>query len=152
MDFQLTHDPIETGPLRSALQSVESGGFCTFEGWVRNHHLGKDVVSLDYEAYPELALKQGNAVLEAAGQKFAIHGARAVHRIGRLQPGDLAVWIGVSSPHRDAAFLACRYIIDTIKDTVPVWKHEFYADGSDVWVDPSACSCARHGDNPPDSA
>ena len=143
MHFSLTSEPIESAMLRSGLLSRSAGGYCSFEGWVRNHHLGKDVVRLEYEAYPSLALKQGEAVLAQAMERFAIEGVRAVHRTGSLEPGELAVWIGVSAAHRDAAFAACRYIIDTIKETVPIWKHEFYTDGTEVWVDPTDCSCAH---------
>lgn len=143
MVFQLTDKPFACDAGRAALQSLEAGGYCSFEGWVRNNHLGKDVLSLEYEAYEDLAIKQGNAVLRDAATRYEITAVRAIHRIGQLHPGDLAIWIGVSAPHRDAAFLACRYIIDTIKDTVPIWKHEFYADGTDVWVDPTDCSCSH---------
>lgn len=144
MDFSLTSQPIDVASLRKSLRSVDCGGYCSFEGWVRNHHLGKEVRSLEYEAYAVLAVKEGNAVLGEARQRFGIAAASAVHRVGRLVPGDLAVWVGVSAAHRDAAFEACRYIIDTIKERVPVWKHEFYANGTDVWVDPTDCSCAGH--------
>ena len=143
MRFSLSTDPIEVEPLREELRSVEVGGFCTFEGWVRNHHLGKGVVSLDYEAYAPLALKQGNAVVEEALAKFEIMDVRTVHRTGSLNPGELAIWIGVTAAHRAAAFEACRFLIDAIKETVPIWKHEFYTDGTEVWVDPTDCSCAH---------
>jgi len=143
MRFSLTERTIEPGPLRGALLSHSAGGFCAFEGWVRNHHLGKSVVRLEYEAYGSLASKQGEAVLAEALERFDIEEARAVHRTGSLEPGELAIWIGVSAAHRDAAFAACRFIIDTVKETVPIWKHEFYTDGTDVWVDPTECSCAH---------
>ncbi len=139
--FTLTEQTIDHDALRRELQRVDAGGFCAFEGWVRNHHLGRDVLRLEYEAYGKLALTQGAAVLEQAMAHFDLLGARAEHRVGRLEPGELAVWVGVCSVHRDQAFLACRYIIDEIKATVPVWKHEFYADGADEWVDPTACHC-----------
>ena len=142
MRFALIRNPIDSEPLRKELLTLQAGGFCSFEGWVRDHHLGRDVTSLDYEAYEDMALKQGERILEEAIRQFDIIEARAVHRIGSLNPGDLAVWIGVSSVHRAAAFTACQYLIDTIKDSVPIWKHEFYADGSDQWVDPTDCSCS----------
>ena len=144
MRFSLSHEPVEPERLRRELKDVSAGGYCAFEGWVRNHHLGRDVTSLTYEAYEPMALKQGDRVLEEALAKFEIIDARAVHRIGDLRPGDLAIWIGVTAAHRAEAFEACRYLIDTIKDTVPVWKHEFYADGTGEWVDPTACGCHAH--------
>lgn len=143
MPFELTQTTFDPAPLRDALLDREAGGFCSFEGWVRRVHLGREVISLVYESYPELARQQGYAVMQSALERFDIIEARAVHRTGRLVPGDLAVWIGVTAAHRAAAFDACRYLIDTIKATVPIWKHEFYADGTDVWVDPSECGCAR---------
>lgn len=141
MQFSLNSQPIDTNALRQPLQRTDAGGFCTFEGWVRNHHLGKPVNRLDYEAYESLALKQGQTVLEEALQRFGILDIRTEHRIGSLLPGDLAIWVGVSAHHRDEAFQACRWVIDEIKATVPIWKHEFYADGSEDWVDPTACHC-----------
>lgn len=139
--FTLSGKVIDPNSLRCELQRIDAGGFCAFEGWVRDHHLGRGVIRLEYESYGVLAVKQGQSVLAAAMARFDILGARAEHRIGALLPGELAVWVGVCSVHRDQAFLACRYIIDEIKATVPVWKHEFYTDGSDEWVDPTACHC-----------
>jgi molybdopterin synthase catalytic subunit len=143
MRFSLSTDSIDVPLLREELLDVEAGGFCSFEGWVRNHHLGKGVVSLDYETYGALAVKQGNAVVAEALDKFDIMDVRVVHRTGSLSPGDLAIWIGVTAAHRAAAFEACRFLIDIIKDSVPIWKHEFYKDGTDAWVDPTDCSCAQ---------
>ncbi len=144
MDFSLTNSGIDPAKLRHALLRADAGGYCAFEGWVRNHHIGRDVLQLSYEAYSTLAQKQGASVIATAKKRFALLGASAVHRIGELVPGDLAVWVGVSSVHRSEAFQACQYIIDEIKATVPIWKHEFYADGTHEWVDPTHCNCARH--------
>lgn len=137
---------IDVASLRQGLLRPDAGGFCAFEGWVRDHHLGKDVLSLEYEAYEPLALRQGNALLEQACENWGLLGAVAVHRIGHLKPGEIAVWVGVCSAHRREAFAACRRIIDDIKATVPIWKHEFYRDGTDVWVDPTDCHCAEEGE------
>ncbi len=145
MKFTLAHQSIDVSSLRNSMKRVDAGGFCVFEGWVRDHHLGKGVERLDYEAYEKLALKQGTAVLTQALARYDILDVRAEHRIGTLPPGDLAIWLGVSAVHRDEAFAACRWTIDEIKATVPIWKHEFYTDGSDEWVDPTACQCShRH--------
>lgn len=142
MRFLLTEDPFDPASYRPALENDEAGGYCTFEGWVRSTHLGKQVEHLVYESYPSLALKQGEEVVRQAMDKFDIIEVRVVHRTGKLLPGELALWIGVTAAHRADTFDACRYLIDTIKATVPIWKHEFYSDGSEVWVDPTDCRCA----------
>jgi len=139
--FTLSSSPIDPNPLRDTLRRVDAGGFCSFEGWVRDHHLGREVTRLEYEAYAGLAERQGRAVLADAIKRYDLLGAAAAHRLGALDPGDLAVWVGVCAVHRSEAFEACRYIIDEIKATVPIWKHEFFADGGDEWVDPTACRC-----------
>ena len=106
----------------------------TFEGLVRNVNEGRPVVALEYCAYPELALKEGEKILEEARQRFQLEAVKAVHRVGRLEIGDLAVWIAVASGHRGEAFEACRWIIDEIKERVPLWKKEIYADGDSGWL------------------
>jgi len=95
---------------------------------------------LDYEAYAPLAEKEGDRILREAREKFQILDAVCIHRTGSLKLGDLAVWIGVISEHRGAAFEACRYIIDEAKARVPIWKKEHYADGSTEWI-----NCATRG-------
>lgn len=127
--FAITEQVIDPNALREQLtQKASCGAFCSFEGWVRDHNDGKNVDYLIYSTYPELALSQGNAVIEQAKRQFAIEDAVCVHRVGRLDIGDMAVWVGVTAGHRDAAFAACRFIIDTVKAEVPIWKQEFYAD------------------------
>ena len=143
MLFSLTEKPIRPDLLRSPMLNQEAGGFCVFEGWVRNHHLGRGVTRLDYEAYQALALKVGEKILHEILDQHSLTGIRAEHRIGSLVPGDLAIWVGACAPHRDKAFEACRHAVDEIKAHVPIWKHEFYTDGSDEWVDPTACHCAH---------
>ena len=137
MRFSLSQTALQPDPIRRALLREDAGGFVSFEGWVRDHHTGRTVARLDYEAYPALAVSEGNTIIAEALERFTILDARAVHRCGVLVPGDLAVWIGVCAAHREAAFAATRFLIDTIKARVPIWKHEFYTDGSDVWVDPT---------------
>ena len=127
--FAITEQAIDPNVLREQLtQKANCGAFNSFEGWVRDHNDGKNVDYLIYSTYPELALSQGNAVIEQAKRQFAIEDAVCVHRVGRLDIGDMAVWVGVTAGHRDAAFAACRFIIDTVKAEVPIWKQEFYAD------------------------
>ncbi|XXQ69054.1 molybdenum cofactor biosynthesis protein MoaE [Neisseriaceae bacterium B1] len=127
--FDITEEKIDPNVLRNGLtQAANCGAFTCFEGWVRNYNDGKDVDYLIYTTYPELARVQGNEVIEQAKQQFKIENAVCVHRVGRLDIGDMAVWVGVTAGHRDAAFAACRFIIDTVKAQVPIWKQEFYSD------------------------
>ncbi len=129
--------------LREQLTDHAAGGYVAFEGWVRDHNEGQQVLRLAYEAYPSLAKKEGQKIINEALDKFEILKAACVHRTGLLEIGELAVWVGVSSAHRDAAFTACRYIIDEIKVRAPIWKKEFYVSGDSGWVDCEAC--AKHG-------
>ncbi len=133
--------PADTDALRRELQRPGSGGFCVFEGWVRDTNEGREVSGLDYEAYRELALSEGERIIDEAIARFGIADARCVHRVGSLAVGDTAVWIGVVSPHRDEAFRACRYIIDQVKLRLPIWKKEHYLVGPSEWV-----ACSHHGD------
>ena len=136
--FRITSEPIDPAACRRALTHPSAGGFVAFEGWVRNRNGGRAVVSLEYEAYAALAEQEGARILEEARQRFAVARVGAVHRTGRLAVGDLAVWVGASAAHRDAAFAACRYVIDELKRRVPIWKREHYADGSAEWVGAAA--------------
>lgn len=138
--FSLAGTSIDTGSLRAALLDDRVGGYASFEGWVRNHNEGRDVQGLRYEAYAALAEAEGARVLDEAMAKFDILDARCVHRIGDLAIGELAVWVGVSAAHRDAAFAACRFIIDEVKARVPIWKHERYAEGDAGWLHPDTTS------------
>jgi Dinucleotide-utilizing enzymes involved in molybdopterin and thiamine biosynthesis family 2 len=132
--FSLSSEAFDAAQLRTALRHPGSGGFCTFEGWVRNSNEGREVGGLEYEAYAELALAEGERVVEEALARYGIIAAHCMHRTGNLKVGDLAVWIGVSAAHRDEAFRACRYIIDEIKHRLPIWKKEHYLDGDAAWV------------------
>ena len=114
----------------------EAGAYASFEGWVRDHHGGRAVAGLRYESYALLAEREGEKIVTEALQNFAIVEARCVHRVGELGVGELAVWVGVSAAHRDAAFAACRYIIDETKSRVPIWKHERYVEGDAGWLHP----------------
>jgi molybdopterin synthase catalytic subunit len=134
--FRLRTDSIDGVALRGELQAHAAGGFACFEGWVRDTHGGRSVRRLDYQAYELLAIAEGERILEEAGSRFAIVDARCEHRVGTLQLGEVAVWVGVCAAHRDAAFAACRYVIDEIKRRVPIWKREHYADGDSGWIHP----------------
>lgn len=135
--FRLSEQSVDIAVLRDALRNTGSGGFCSFEGWVRDSNEGRPVSGLEYEAYTELALLEGAVIVEEAKTRFDVLTVHCLHCTGNLKVGDLAVWIGVSAAHRDHAFRACRYIIDEIKHRLPIWKKEHYLDGDTAWV---ACS------------
>ncbi len=101
---------------------------------MRNHNNNSRVTSLTYYGYEKLAINQGKRIIEEAKRLFDIENAVAIHRIGALEIGDMAVWVGVSSKHRYPAFDACKWILDTIKADIPVWKQEFYQDESSKWL------------------
>lgn len=138
--FQLTTTPLDPELLRQAVRDPAAGGFCSFEGWVRNHHQGRSVARLEYEAYGLLAEKEGNRILNEARERFEILHAACIHRTGPIEIGDLAVIICVSSAHRDASFHACRFIIDEVKGRVPIWKKEHLTDGTSGWVRCDHCA------------
>jgi len=132
--FQLSGGVVDLAAQRDALRDPGSGGFCTFEGWVRDSNEGREVDGLDYEAYEDLARAEGDLIIQEAIDRYGVTDARCVHRTGSLRIGDLAVWVGVAAPHRDEAFRACRYIIDEIKHRLPIWKKEHYLEGDTAWV------------------
>ena len=134
--FRLSDVPFEIAPLRARLLDDGVGGYASFEGWVRDHNDGRAVTGLHYEAYAVLAEREGEAILDEALARFDILHAACVHRTGELGIGELAVWVGVSAAHRDAAFAACRWIIDEVKSRVPIWKQERYAQGDAGWLHP----------------
>ena len=142
--FEITAEPIQPEALRKEVMGHQAGGYASFEGWVRNHHDDKAVESLEYTSYKELAEKEGSRIVQLATEKFAIESARCVHRVGHLAIGEIAVCVAVSAAHRDAAFSACRFIIDEIKHTVPIWKKEFYIDQTTAWPSCKGCSHPDH--------
>jgi molybdopterin synthase catalytic subunit len=135
--FQLAETPFDTAALRARLLDARVGAYASFEGWVRIENDGRDVRGLHYEAYAVLAEAEGERILAEARERFDILDAHCVHRTGALAVGELAVWVGVTAGHRDAAFAACRFVIDAIKSRVPIWKHERYADGTNDWLHPA---------------
>lgn len=134
--FAIADAPFDIAPLRARLLRADAGAYASFEGWVRNHNEGRAALGLRYEAYVALSEAEGEKILQEALERFAIVDAACVHRIGDLVIGDLAVWVGASAAHRDAAFSACRWIIDEVKARVPIWKHERYAEGDAQWLHP----------------
>ena len=134
--FRLSETPFDTATLRGSLLDDRVGAFASFEGWVRDHNAGRSVSGLQYEAYAALAEAEGERILAEAVTRFEVVDALCVHRVGDLAIGELAVWVGVAAAHRDAAFAACRFVIDEVKARVPMWKHERYADGDAGWLHP----------------
>jgi len=138
--FRFTRERIDEPALRAQLADPTCGGYASFEGLVRNHNEGQEVRHLEYEAFELLAVKEGERILAEAVDRFAIEHASCVHRIGDLEIGAMAVWVGVSARHRNEAFLACRYIIDEVKHRVPIWKKEHYVGGDSGWVNCERCA------------
>ena len=130
----IVRDKINTSEILDEIKRPEDGAVAVFEGIVRNHSRGRRTLYLDYEAYEEMALKQMEALAAQALKRFEIRDVRIVHRLGRLEIGETSVLIVVASAHRAAAFDACRWLIDTLKRTVPIWKKEYFEDGA-VWAD-----------------
>ena len=132
MEFLLTEQPLENWP--RLLVPPSCGALAVFRGLVRDHNEGRAVAGLEYSAYPELALKEGLRILEAARLRFALGEARVVHRLGRLVLGEEAVLVEAASAHRREAFEACHWILDEVKHRVPIWKQEQYLDGTRAWT------------------
>jgi molybdopterin synthase catalytic subunit len=143
-DFRIVAESIDCGAFRDSLQGRHSGGYVQFEGWVRDHNEGREVLRLEYEVHESLAVKEGTRIIQEAIERFGVHRARAQHRSGLLELTDVAVVVGVASAHRGEAFAACRYIIDEIKHRLPIWKKEHYADGSAHWVRCDHCAAPGH--------
>lgn len=144
MSFAIRRERIDTAALESRLPHAAAGACVTFEGWVRDHNDGDDVSALEYEAYEPIAAAEGERIVAEAAQRFDILAVHCEHRVGKLEIGDCAVWVGVSAAHRGAAFDACRYVIDEVKRRVPIWKKEYYASGETGWVN---CATGARSDD-----
>ncbi|MGO9038408.1 MAG: molybdenum cofactor biosynthesis protein MoaE [Steroidobacteraceae bacterium] len=144
MRFRFAHSAIDSTSARLELLDPGAGGYVSFEGWVRNHNEGQEVTRLEYEAFEELAVKEGERILAEAHRRFPIKRALCIHRVGALGLSDMAVWVGVSSVHRGEAFDACRFIIDEVKHRVPIWKKEHYRNGDSGWVNCERCAASPH--------
>ena len=147
MTFGITQDEIRTEELRASVLDQACGACVVFEGWIRNHTVGRAVSGLEYEVYRPLAMSEGSRVLGEALAQFDIENAGCIHREGRLQLGETAVVAIAVAKHRDEAFRACRYIIDEVKHRLPIWKKEHYTDGDSHWV--NCMHCAGHGSAQP---
>ena len=144
MSFTIAREPIDGASFRDSLEDRSSGAAVFFEGRVRDHNEGRQVLRLEYEVYAPLALSEGAAILADAARRWPIRRAAAIHREGLLELGDVAVIVGVLSPHRAEAFEAARFVIDQLKLRLPIWKKEHYADGEALWVNCRRCAAAGH--------
>ena len=132
----LSERPLDVAALLSSVGASDRGGIASFVGLVRDNHAGRAVKRLEYSAYAPMAEAECVAIVAEAETKWPVQVALA-HRIGMLEVGDAAVAIAVAAPHRGEAFEACRYVIEELKRRVPIWKREWYADGSSDWVNPA---------------
>lgn len=132
---ELTPDPIDTAALVARLHDPRAGAIDVFLGCTRAETSdGRELIALDYEAYPDMAMKQMRDLLSEARQRWPIERAVVIHRIGRVGLGEPSVLIGVATPHRGESFEACRFLIDELKKSVPVWKKEVWSDATTSWV------------------
>jgi MoaE-MoaD fusion protein len=131
--YKLVRDPIDMAGLLRHVRAPEDGAIVTFDGFVRNHSHNRATLYLDYEAYESMALAKMREIGAQLHEKYRIHRVAIVHRLGRVEIGETSVFVAVSAPHRAAAFDACRFAIDTLKRTVPIWKKEYFEDGA-IWA------------------
>jgi molybdopterin synthase catalytic subunit len=130
---EIQETPLDVAAVLASVEGEGSGGVTLFVGRVRDHDNDKDVVGLDYSAHPT-ALETMRAICERVADAHPVHGIAAVHRVGSLAIGDVAVVVAAAAAHRGQAFDASRDLIDTLKSEVPIWKHQRFTDGSDEWV------------------
>ena len=133
MDIKIYNNPINVAQVEQYVYDPTCGGIVTFIGTVRNSTKGKNVVRLEFEAYVPMAIKELQKIADNIFEKWPVKKLAIHHRIGNLEIGEVAVAIAISCPHRKNAFEACAYAIDTLKETVPIWKKEIFEDG-EVWV------------------
>jgi molybdopterin synthase catalytic subunit len=138
--FALSGAPLDLAALRASIADPHCGGYAAFEGWVRDHNEGQQVLRLEYEAFAALAQREGARLLAEARERFGVRGAVCAHRVGSLQLGEVAVFVAATAAHRDEAFRACRYIIDEVKHRLPIWKKEHYVNGDSGWVNCERCA------------
>ncbi len=136
LTIELTHDEIDYQQVTEAVRSHNAGAVILFLGTVREMTQGRQTIALDYDAYPEMAESKMAEIASEATERWQMEKVVIVHRLGHLELGDISIAVAVSSPHRQAAFDAGKYLIDELKRRVPVWKKENWADGSTEWVHP----------------
>jgi molybdopterin synthase catalytic subunit len=133
--FEIVEQRIDLARLISAVSRPDAGAITTFVGTTRDHNAGRRVIRLEYEAYPQMAVREMRKIGEQAVERHSARAVAIVHRIGVVEIGEASVAIAVSAAHRDAAFSACRYAIDRLKEIVPIWKKEHY-EGGEIWIGP----------------
>ena len=134
--IKITAEPIDYAAVTDLVRSPLAGAVCTFLGTVREFTGDRRTVALAYESYPEMALKKMAELEEEARRRWPVIELALVHRVGNLELGEVSVAVAVSCPHRNESFEACRWLIDTLKQVVPIWKKEIWADGNEEWVHP----------------
>ena len=136
--FKITTEVITGAEVREAVEGPDAGAVTLFFGTVRNNTHGRAVKHLEYEAYPPMAEKKMSEISQEVSEKWGLDRVAMIHRVGKLEIGEVSVAVAVASPHRKAAFEACQYAMDRLKQIVPIWKREVWADGEAEWVKPDA--------------
>jgi len=152
MPCSIVRDEIDLESLRRRTQDPQAGAVLIFYGDVRNHSQEQDVSFLEYEAHERMALKQITKIIEQAQQKWELHKVEVIHRLGKLAVTDCSIAIAVSTSHRNNAYEASRYIIDTIKHSVPIWKKEHFVNGVSNWSEGCEASSIIENSSEPPSA
>ena len=134
--FKITSDEIELGDVIRAVEARDAGAIVHFLGVVRNNTEGREVSYLEYEAYPQMAEKKMAEIAQEIHDKWGLDRVAMIHRVGRLEIGEVSVAVAVASPHRKEAFEACHYAMNRLKQIVPIWKREVWVDGEEEWVKP----------------
>jgi molybdopterin synthase catalytic subunit len=133
--FEVVELPLDLARLVAAVGRADAGAIATFLGTTRDHNAGRRVMRLQYEAYPDMAIREMQRIGEQAVERFGVKAVAIAHRVGVVEIGEASVGIAVSAAHRDAAFAGCRFAIDRLKEIVPIWKKEYYV-GGEVWIGP----------------
>jgi molybdopterin synthase catalytic subunit len=133
--FEVVEHPLDLTRLVAAVGRPDAGAITTFLGTTRDQNAGRHVMRLEYEAYPEMAIREMQRIGELAVERFGVKAVAIAHRVGVVEIGEASVAIAVSAAHRDAAFAGCRFAIDRLKEIVPIWKKEYYVGGA-VWIGP----------------
>ena len=146
--IEITKNPIDTAAVLASVQSVDAGAAVLFVGSTRQFTQGKETLKLDYECYESMALKKMQQILDQAKSKWEITLCSIVHRIETVELGEASIAVAVSSPHRSDSFEAGRWLVDTLKMDVPIWKREYWADGTEEWVHPEGATPGLRPDDP----
>jgi molybdopterin synthase catalytic subunit len=132
--IELSQEPLDPGAILAGMEDPACGGLASFVGRVRREHQGRSVLRLDYSAYEPMARRRLRQLALEARQRWDLGPLALCHRVGGLEIGETAVVIAVAGGHRGECFEACRWLLEAVKAGVPIWKHEFYADGTEAWV------------------